>query len=91
MIENSNKLTKKLIGLKIQGRGIARKGYPILENGKPIGELTSGSWSPTLNEGIALAYLPKEIATIGTQVSVKIRDKNQPATIVKRPFYRRVS
>ena len=80
---------RKLVGLKLQGRAIARHGYPVLHNGAVVGEITSGSWSPTLAEAIALAYVPSELAKIGTELAVEIRGKAEPARVVKRPFYRR--
>ena len=81
--------SKRLVGLKLQGRAIARHNYPVLHNGETVGIVTSGSWSPTLEEPIALAYLPKALAKLGTEVSVEIRGRTQPATVVRRPFYKR--
>jgi aminomethyltransferase len=80
---------RKLVGLKLQGRAIARHGYPVLHDGAVVGEITSGSWSPTLAEAIALAYVPAGLAKIGTELAVEIRGKAEPARVVKRPFYRR--
>jgi aminomethyltransferase len=80
---------KRLVGLKLQGRAIARHGYPVLHGGAVVGEITSGSWSPTLAEPIALAYVPAELAKLGTELAVQIRGRQEPAVVVKRPFYRR--
>jgi aminomethyltransferase len=80
---------RRLVGLKLQGRAIARHGYPVLHEGAVVGEVTSGSWSPTLAEAIALAYVPAALAKVGTELAVDIRGQAQPATVVKRPFYRR--
>ncbi len=80
---------KRLVGLKLQGRAIARHDYPVLHNGETVGVVTSGTWSPTLEEPIALAYVPPALAKVGTELSVEIRGKAQPAVVVKRPFYRR--
>ena len=82
-------VTRKLVGLKLQGRAIARHGYPVLRDGKPVGVITSGTWSPSLGEAIALAYVPSDAAKLGTELAVEIRGKAAPATVVKRPFYRR--
>ena len=60
-----------------------------MHNGETVGIVTSGTWSPTLEEPIALAYVPPALAKIGTELSVEIRGKAQPAVVVKRPFYRR--
>ena len=80
---------KKLIGLKINSRGIARSGYKVLYKEIQIGEITSGTWSPTLEQGIAMAYVEKEFAGLGNTLDVNIRGKNHQATVVKRNFYRR--
>ena len=84
-----NGTRKKLMGIKVQDKGIARKGYPVLYNKETVGRVTSGTWSPTLKEPIALAYVPTEIAKINTQLEIEIRGKKHPAIIVKRPFYKR--
>tara|TARA_B100001093_G_scaffold261320_1_gene249744 strand:- start:1339 stop:2388 length:1050 start_codon:yes stop_codon:yes gene_type:complete len=80
---------KRLVGLKLQGRAIARHDYPVLHNGTRVGIVTSGTWSPTLEEAIAMAYVPPELAKPGTELSVEIRGKSQPAVVVRRPFYKR--
>jgi len=82
-------VSKRLVGLKLAGRAIARHGYPVLHAGGVVGEVTSGTWSPTLGEAIALAYVPAALAKPGTELAVEIRGQAQPATVVKRPFYRR--
>jgi aminomethyltransferase len=80
---------KRLVGLKLEGRAIAGHDYPVLHNGEPVGVVTSGTWSPTLEEPIALASIPTALAKLGTNLSVEIRGKAQPATVVRRPFYKR--
>jgi aminomethyltransferase len=80
---------RRLVGLTLQGRAIARHGYPVLQNGERVGEITSGTWSPTLGTAIALAYVPVGAAKLGTELAVEIRGKAEPAVVVKRPFYRR--
>jgi aminomethyltransferase len=80
---------RKLVGLKLQGRAIARHGYPVLQDGVAVGEVTSGSWSPTLAEAVALAYVPASAAKPGSELGVEIRGRAEPAVVVKRPFYRR--
>ncbi|MFN9546390.1 MAG: glycine cleavage system aminomethyltransferase GcvT [Cyanobacteriota bacterium] len=82
-------LSRRLVGLKLVGRAIARHGYPVLHGGAMVGEVTSGTWAPTLGEAIALAYVPASLAKPGTELAVEIRGQAQPATVVKRPFYRR--
>ncbi len=82
-------VSRKLVGLKLQGRAIARHGYPVLQDGVAVGEVTSGTWSPTLGEAVALAYVPTAAARPGTELAVEIRGRAEPAVVVKRPFYRR--
>ncbi|WP_041765855.1 glycine cleavage system aminomethyltransferase GcvT [[Leptolyngbya] sp. PCC 7376] len=81
-------VTKRLVGLEMQARGIARHDYPVLVDGQEIGIVTSGTMSPTLNKAIALAYLPREFAKKGQAVEIEIRGKHYPAKVVKKPFYR---
>lgn len=81
-------VSRKLVGLKMQGRYIARHDYPVIANGKQVGIVTSGTMSPTLGQAIALAYLPTEFAKLGQTVEVEIRGKLHPANVVKKPFYR---
>ena len=81
--------SKRLVGLKLEGRSIARHDYPVIHEGASVGVVTSGSWSPTLEEPIALAFLPQALAKLGTEISVEIRGQLKPATVVRRPFYRR--
>ena len=82
---------RRLVGLKMAGRNIARHGYPVLHNGEKVGEITSGSWSPTLEQAIALAYVPTELAKVGQPLEVEIRGKTYPGEVAKKPFYRRLS
>ncbi len=79
---------RRLVGLEMTGKHIARHGYPILSAGKVVGEVTSGTLSPTLNKAIALAYVPKSLSKVGQTVEVEIRGKTYPAVVVKKPFYR---
>jgi aminomethyltransferase len=81
---------RKLAGLEMIDRGIARDGYRCANAaGDVIGNVTSGSPSPTLGKSIALAYLPPEFAAVGTVVYVDIRGQRLKARVVPTPFYRR--
>lgn len=82
-------LKRKLVGLEMEGRGIARQHYPIVVSGEPVGEITSGTPSPTLNKNIAMGYVRPELATPGTRVEIKVREQLVPALVVKLPFYKR--
>jgi aminomethyltransferase len=81
-------LPRKLVGLAMADRYIARHDYPVLHGGAPVGTVTSGTLSPTLNTPIALAYVPPALAKVGQALAVEIRGQARPATVVKRPFYR---
>jgi aminomethyltransferase len=87
--QSAEGVSRRLVGLKLQGRAIARHGYPVLRDGQVVGEVTSGTWSPSLGEAIALAYVPADATRVGTELAVEIRGKAEPAVVVKRPFYRR--
>ena len=80
---------RKLVGLRLEGRAIPRHDYPILDGEQTVGTVSSGGWSPCLEAGIGLGYVPKALAKVGTELAVEIRGKRHPATVVKRPFYRR--
>lgn len=82
---------RRLVGLKMEGRNIARHGYPVVFEGESVGVVTSGSWSPTLEAAIALAYVPTHLAKIGQPLHVEIRGKACAGAVIKKPFYRRAS
>lgn len=81
-------LERRLVGLVLEGRNIARHDYPILSQGKSVGTVTSGTLSPTLGYPVALGYVPPSLAKPGQMLEVAIRNKTFPATVVKRPFYK---
>ena len=90
-LENEKRATaeRKLVGFELDEKGIPRHGYDIVDNqGKKIGEVTSGTMSPSLNKGIGLGYVPKVFADVGSKIHIQIRKKRVPATIVKPPFYK---
>ena len=87
--QSAGGVARRLVGLRLEGRAIARHGYPVLHNGAVVGAVTSGTWSPTLGLGNALASVTPEAATVGTALAVEIRGKAEAATVVRRPFYRR--
>ncbi|MCA9062307.1 MAG: glycine cleavage system aminomethyltransferase GcvT [Planctomycetaceae bacterium] len=77
------------VGLELEGRRIAREHTPVESNGQPVGEVTSGTFSPTLQKTIAMAYVDPGAAAIGTQLEAIVRGTAIPATVVPLPFYRR--
>ncbi len=79
---------RKLVGLEMIDRGIARSHYPVFAGDRQIGEVTTGTQSPTLKRNLALALIDAEFAPLGTQVEVEIRGKKLKAEVVKAPFYK---
>ncbi len=81
---------RKLIAFEMEERGIPRQGYDIMdENEQVVGQVTSGTMSPSLGIGIGMGYVPKSLSGVGTQVFIQIRKKAVPARIVKLPFYKK--
>jgi aminomethyltransferase len=82
---------KRLVGLTITGRGIARHGYLVSAAGRPTGVVTSGTHSPTLGRPIAMAYVAPGDGEPGTILDVEIREQPVAAEVVPLPFYKRKS
>jgi aminomethyltransferase len=76
-------------GLKLEGKRIARQGAPVLLDSRPVGEVTSGTFSPTLDQSIALARLEPGAAVVGSRVEIDIRGNTALAEVVPLPFYKR--
>jgi aminomethyltransferase len=81
--------TKVLVGFEMTDRGIPRQDYSILKEGKAVGAVTSGSFSPTLKKNIGMGYVPVELSSPGTEIEIQVRDKALKAQVVKLPFYKR--
>jgi aminomethyltransferase len=79
-------LKRKLVGFTLPDRTLARHGYEITYNGNVVGQVTSGTFSPSLKKGIGMGYVSAELANSGNVVSIRVRDKEIPATIVVMPF-----
>ena len=83
-------LTRRLRGIVLKDRGIARHGYAMVDaEGQNIGEVTSGTMAPHLGKAIAIAYITAEHAKFGTEVFVDVRGRKLAAEVVKLPFYKR--
>jgi len=78
---------RRLVCLVLEEPGVPRQGYPVYAADRQIGEVTSGTMSPSLRQGIALALIEKDFATVESAVQVGIRDKKRAARITKPPFY----
>jgi len=80
---------RKLVAFELNDRGIPRQGYDIVDgNGKKIGQVTSGTMSPSLKKGIGLGYVPTVFTEVGSQIHIQIRKSSVAATVVKLPFYK---
>jgi aminomethyltransferase len=84
-----HKPTKKLVGLRMLDKLIPRHGYEVRREGRSIGTCTSGTFSPTLKVGIALAYVEPGSAELGDTVEVDVRGKTGSAEVVDTPFVER--
>jgi len=82
-------IQRKLVGFQLIDRGIARDHFPVWINDQPAGRVTSGSYSPSLEKSIGLAYLPVDHQAPGSRLSVEVRGKRLAAQVVETPFYRR--
>ena len=82
-------LKRKLAGLVVTGRGIARAEYPVLVSGRRTGTVTTGSYAPTLDKNIGMALIETEYAQVGQQLEIEIRGKLVSAEVIAKPFYKR--
>ncbi|MBI2827377.1 MAG: glycine cleavage system aminomethyltransferase GcvT [Planctomycetia bacterium] len=77
------------VGLRLAGKRVPREGFAIVADGRAIGEVTSGTFSPSLEAPIAMGYVERAFAAPGTELSIDIRGRAEPAQVVALPFYRR--
>ncbi len=84
----SKKIERKLTGVEMVEKGVPRKGYKVFHSGEIAGEISSGTFSPTLNKGIGMAFLKLELLEEGTEVEVEVRGKPLKAKVRSLPFYR---
>ena len=84
--QKDNGLEHKMVGLKLTDRGVPRAHYKVLHEGRPVGEVTSGTFSPTLNTGVALCKVPVELSQTGTRLEIEIRNSAVAGEIVPLPF-----
>jgi aminomethyltransferase len=81
--------TRRLVGLNVEGRRIARQGAAILAGDQAVGVVTSGTQSPTLGRVIVMGYVDAAHAAEGTALAVDLRGSTSPATVTALPFYKR--
>ncbi|HRX79252.1 MAG TPA: glycine cleavage system aminomethyltransferase GcvT [Pirellulaceae bacterium] len=79
------------VGLEMTSKRVPREHYPVLAGGEAVGEITSGTFSPTLERPIAMAYVQPKAAELGTELTVDIRGRAEVARVVTLPFYQRES
>jgi aminomethyltransferase len=77
---------RKLVGLRVEPGGVPRPGFPILDDGRPVGSVTSGTFSPSLRQNIAMGYVPVALSNVGQRLSVHMRGKPAGAEVVALPF-----
>ena len=82
---------RKLVSLELEGKRIARQGTPIMADGKTVGEVTSGTFGPTVQKSIAMAFVDSAHAAEGTVLSADLKGVMNPAKVVKTPFYKRAN
>lgn len=78
---------QKLVGFVLKEKGFPRHGYEVRVDGQGVGEVTSGTVSPSLEQGVGLAYVATEASKIGTPIQIMVRDKAVAAEITRPPFY----
>jgi len=80
---------KALTGVELLGPGVPREGYELRHGGTTAGKVTSGTFSPSLGKGIAMAYVDPALKGPGTELEVVIRGRGVAARVVKPPFYKK--
>ena len=82
---------EKLAPFLIEGAGIPRDGNPVLAGGEPVGVVTSGTFSPSLEVGAGMAYVRADLAEPGTELEIDVRGKRRAARVASKPLYRKAS
>ncbi len=80
-------VARRLVGMRLEGRGFPRPGYDIVHEGEVVGTVTSGTVSPSLGSGIAMGYVPVELAKPGTRLQIDLRGRPVDALVQRPPFY----
>ena len=80
--------TRRLVGFRLLDRGFPRPGYRIVGDGRELGAVTSGTASPTLGVGLGLGYVESSHAKSGSEIAIRIRDRDVPARVERPPFYK---
>jgi aminomethyltransferase len=80
---------RRLVGFELAGRGIAREGHRLSIGGREVGTVTSGTFSPTFEKALGMAYVESDLAESGTEVEIDVRGRAIPARVTAIPFYKR--
>lgn len=86
--EKTRGVTPRLVGIRLQEPGFPRSGYPVTVAGEEVGRVTSGTVIPDLAQGIALAFVPAEHSSPGTNLAIRIRNREVPGVVERPPFHR---
>jgi aminomethyltransferase len=78
---------ERLVPFRIDGAGIPRQGNPVLVGGEEVGVVTSGTFSPSLEVGIGMAYVRSDLTEPGTEIDIDVRGKHRPARVASKPLY----
>ena len=78
---------RRIVGIELAGSAVPRHGYPVLVDGKQVGEVTTGYKSISTGKSVAMAMIEKPYDKLGTAVEIQIRKKTFPGTVVKKRFY----
>lgn len=79
---------RRLVGLRMEGRRVARQGFAVMHEGRPVGAVTSGTFSPTLRKPLAMALVESTVPKDAEGITIDVRGAAAPATVVQLPFYR---
>jgi aminomethyltransferase len=85
--QKENGVARRLVGMKVRGRAFPRPGYTIVSGGEVVGHVTSGTMSPSLGVGIAMGYVPSELARVDTVFQVDVRGRPAEVRVQRPPFY----
>ncbi len=80
-------VTRRIVGIELEGKAVPRQGYPVEVNGEVVGEVTTGYNSISTGKSVAMAMVKKEYAKLGTPIEIRIRKKTFPGVVVKKRFY----
>lgn len=86
-----NGVSRRIVGLEMLNPGIPRQGYKLVSGDRAIGEITSGTFSPTLEKPIGLGLVAAEFSKVGTEFQIEIRNKRQGVKVIPLPFYRKTA